>query len=69
MTIEWQATLDKAREAGAEIERLRRIADAADQAINELCELAEEQPENPHDDLSTRLYEIAHKIELAGQKQ
>ena len=45
--------------------RLERIAIAAGDVVADLCALAEEQPGNPHDELSERLYEIAHKIELA----
>lgn len=42
---------------------------AADEVIADLCELAEEQPGNPHDELSTRLYEIANKLELAKEAE
>jgi len=35
----------------------------------DLCALAEEQPGNPHDELSTRLYEIARKIEEADERR
>lgn len=48
-----------------DVERLERIAKAANEVVNDLCVIAEEQPGNPHDDLSVRLYDIAHKIELA----
>lgn len=45
--------------------RLLAVAEAAREVVADLCALAEEQPGNPHDELSTRLYEIANKIELA----
>jgi hypothetical protein len=41
----------------------RGAVEAADEVVAELCALAEEQPGNPHDGLSTRLYAIAHKLE------
>jgi hypothetical protein len=43
--------------------QLRGGVEAADEVVAELCALAEEQPGNPHDGLSTRLYAIAHKLE------
>jgi hypothetical protein len=46
-------------------EALPRLSAAVNQAVADLCALAEEQPQNPHDPLSTRLYEIAHDLELA----
>jgi len=49
-------------------ERLERIEEAAVEAVADLCALAEEQPGNPHDELSERLYEIAHKIEIAQER-
>ena len=45
--------------------RANRLHAAADEVVADLCALAEEQPGNPHDELSARLYEIAHKLELA----
>lgn len=44
-----------------ENEKLRR---AVDLAVGSLCEFAEEQPGNPHDLVSERLYAIAHALEL-----
>lgn len=45
--------------------RANRLHAAADEVVADLCALAEEQPGNPHDELSERLYEIANKLEIA----
>jgi hypothetical protein len=50
-------------------DRLRRVYEAAHEVAADLCALAEEQPGNPHDELSTWLYEVARKIELADEQR